>query len=252
MSITVASLWRHPIKSHGREQIASARLLAGQGFPFDRKWAVTHSSTDDAAYNGQWVSCQNFMIGTRTPALAGLWAQMDETNSTITLRHRDLSSIAFRPDSQDGIDHFINWVQPLYAAQSTKPVSLVPLPQRSWTDTDFPSISIMSLASHSAVEATAGIPIEKERWRGNIWIDGIAPWEELGWIGKRIRVGDAELIVRAAIVRCPHTKANPITGVRDIDTLGLLDGVLNERLFGIYAEVIQAGDVHSGDRLEVL
>ena len=41
--INVAALWRHPIKSHGREALQTVALTAGQTMPFDRTWAVMHS-----------------------------------------------------------------------------------------------------------------------------------------------------------------------------------------------------------------
>ncbi|WP_368345532.1 MOSC domain-containing protein [Pelagovum sp. HNIBRBA483] len=252
MTFSVANLWRHPIKSHGREQVACALLATHRPFPFDRRWGVTHKSTAPEAAEGQWVPCRNFMIGTRTPSLAGIWAEFDEAANNITLQHQDIGSVSFNPDDESDVERFIQWVIPLYDAQRTKPVSIVSLPQRAWTDTDFPSISIMTSASHDAVQHATGINVAPERWRGNIWIDGTSPWEELEWIGKTLRIGGAELAIREPIVRCPHTQANPQTGIRDLDTLGTLDKLLGERVFGVYAEVIKTGQISAGDCVEVL
>ena len=83
--ITVASLWRHPIKSHGREALDRVTLIAGQTMPWDRHWAVTHEKTKFDAANPEWVMCRNFMIGALTPLLAGLWASLDEDAGLMTL-----------------------------------------------------------------------------------------------------------------------------------------------------------------------
>ncbi len=248
----VAALWRHPIKSHGREALHSIALAAGMPFPWDRRWAVVHDAAADDATKGEWISCQNFMIGTRTPGLAGIWARLDEAKGEITLRHADLGEIAFSPDDLSGQTRFLDWVMPLCPETRARPKAVVALPDRGWTDTDYPSVTLMNAASHGAVEQQIGRPLERERWRGNIWFDGDVPFEELGWIGKRLRVGRAILEVREPVKRCLHTAANPETGQRDADTLGALDAGWGHRNFGIYTEVVQDGTVAVGDQLEML
>lgn len=245
---TVAELWRHPIKSHGRETLAAVDLTAGKCLPWDRHWAVTH---DISKYDGSgWASCQNFMIGTRTPKLAGIWAKLDDASGQITLRHQDTGSITFDPNTDS--DAFLDWVAPLCPADRAVPTGIVTAEGRGMTDSDYPSVSIMTRSSHAAVEAAIGTSLEIERWRGNIWLDGAQPFEELEWIGKTIRIGTAELEIREPIKRCMHTAANPVTGVRDADTLGTLKSTFGHQYFGINAVVTRNGHVALGDQAEVL
>ena len=44
MSGTVSGLWRHPIKSHGREALSQVTVIPGQTMPGDRVWAVAHEA----------------------------------------------------------------------------------------------------------------------------------------------------------------------------------------------------------------
>ena len=44
--IKVVEIWRHPIKSHGREALSTVAVTAGQTLPLDRAWAVAHDQTD--------------------------------------------------------------------------------------------------------------------------------------------------------------------------------------------------------------
>jgi uncharacterized protein YcbX len=247
----VAALWRHPIKSHGREALNSVALAAGRPFPWDRRWAVVHDAAADDASQG-WIPCQNFMIGTRTPGLAGIWARLDEAKGEIALRHAELGEIIFSLDDAADQTRFLDWVMPLCPETRARPAAVVALPDRGWTDTDYPSVTLMNSASHRAVEERLGNSLEPERWRGNIWFDGQEAFEELDWIGKRIRVGTAILEVREPVKRCLHTAANPQTGTRDADTLGALDAGWGHRNFGIYTEVVQDGAVALGDELEIL
>lgn len=245
---TVAEIWRHPIKSHGREQIASVALTAGQCLPWDRHWAVTHqdSKFDDA----KWAHCRNFMIGARTPGLAGIWAKFDDSAGQITLRHQDLGEITFDPDTDNAA--FLAWVTPLCDPDRALPKAIVKAQDRGMTDTDFPSVSLMNRASHQSVENALGHALEPERWRANIWIEGTPAWAELGWMGKTLRIGTAELTVQEPCVRCMLTATNPVTGLRDVDTLGVLQSTFGHKHFGVYAVVTKSGSLSCGDPCEVI
>ncbi|MEW9919799.1 MOSC domain-containing protein [Marimonas sp. MJW-29] len=244
----VSALWRHPIKSHGRESIESVELVAGQTMPWDRAWAVTHEATQPSAKDGDWAPCHNFVIGTRTPGLAGLWARLDEGARRVTLRHEALGELTFCPDDAQDQARFLDWIAPLCPANRSRPTGIVSAGARGMTDSAFPSISIMTTASHQAVAAPLGGVLEPERWRGNIWLDGAAPREENDWIGHEVRIGGAVLRVEEPIERCAHTTANPFTGQRDADTLGTLERSFGHQNFGVYARVIEGGTVRVGDK----
>lgn len=247
----VAALWRHPIKSHGREALDAVTLTAGQTMPWDRHWAVTHERSKFDHENPAWAMCRNFMIGASTPGLAGIWATLDEDTRTIHLRHADLGTLTFQPDQTDDHQRFLDWVSPLCPPDRLRPNGIVTA-DRGMTDSDYPSVSIINTASHAAVAGRLGRPLETERWRGNIWLTGPAPWEEFEWIGKDVQIGDAVLHVREPIKRCAHTTANPNTGHRDTDTLGVLRDGWDHQNFGIYAEVVTGGKVGLQDKVRVI
>lgn len=250
--VTVAALWRHPIKSHGREALETVALSQGQTMPWDRHWAVTHEASKWNTDDPQWIMCRNFMITNATPSLAGIWASLDENTGTLTLRHDVLGRHSFRPDKSADHADFLAWLAPLCPADKRQPTALVSAPGRGMTDSEFPSISIMANASHKAVETQLGQQLETERWRGNIWLDGPAAWEEHDWVGKTLRIGTAELHVRERITRCKATMANPRSGQRDVDTLAALRGGWDHQNFGVYATVTKSGTIAMNDTAEVL
>lgn len=244
----VAELWRHPIKAHGREAIASVDLTEGNCMPWDRHWAVTHEQTK---FDGSgWVMCRNFMIGSRNPKLTGIWSEFDEKSGMITLRHQDCGEVTFNPDDDDTA--FLDWVAPLCSTDRAAPKAIVKARDRGMTDSPFASISIANRQSHEAVAHAIGHPFEIERWRANIWLDGVDAWDERSWIGKSIRIGDVELEIREPIVRCLATAGNPVTGVRDADTIGTLNNTFGHQHFGVYGVVTKAGHVALGDQAQVL
>lgn len=247
---SVAALWRHPIKSHGREPMEHVTLTKGEVMPWDRHWAVTHAQTKFNANSPEWVSCRNFAIGSINPALAGTWATFDEASGQITLRHTALGTLTFAPDDPEDQALFVAWINQLDLR--TPATGIVRLPGRGFTDDSEPTVTIMNNASHTAVEDFHGAPLETERWRGNIWLDGLAPWAEFDLIGQDIQIGDAIIRPHKRTERCKHTTANPQTGERDTDTLAALNNGFGHQDFGIAGVVIQSGKIALGDTAKVL
>lgn len=247
----VAALWRHPIKGHGRERVAAAHLTPGATFPWDRVWAIRNSRSRIDPAAPVWGPKANFLNGMKLPALAAIASHLDEAEGTVTLSHPQAGEITLRPDDSGDAQRLLDWVAPLCPADQPAGDAVVRLAGRGMTDTDWPSISFINLASNAAVSALAGREITPERWRANIWIEGAAPWAERDWIGRTLRIGGAVLEVRQPITRCMLTAASPATGTRDIDMLKLLTDAFGTPRFGIYAEVVAGGDIRPGDAIEV-
>ncbi|MDU8912234.1 MOSC domain-containing protein [Aestuariicoccus sp. MJ-SS9] len=245
MTARVTEIWRHPVKSHGREPLERVTLTAGEAMPFDRLWAVAHErSTADGS---TWVSCANFSRVAKVAALMAITAELDEAAETITLRHPDRPDLTFAPDRDAAA--FLNWVRPLMPEDRLQSARIVRAQGPAMTDSDFPSVTLCNMSSHRAVEQRVGRPLSIHRWRGNIWIDGLAPWEEFDWIDRDVRIGGAVLRVRERTDRCASTHSNPDTGRRDTDILSAL-GSWDHGDFSVRAEVIEGGPIVTGDHVE--
>ncbi len=119
--------------------------------------------------------------------------------------------------------------------------------------------SLVSTASLEALRAASGAeqPVDGRRFRMTIGIDGVEPHAEDGWIGSRVRVGGAAILVREHVGRCAVTTRDPDTGIRDLDTLDAIaayraDVPTVEPLpFGVWCEVVEPGRVAVGDPVEL-
>jgi len=248
MTLTLAEIWRHPIKSHGRELVGKALLDVGKCLPYDRHWAVAHEAS--RASDEQWSPCAAFSRVSKAPQLMAISATFDEKAGLLTLTHPQREPLVFDPDHEP--QRLIDWVQPLMPVDRAASVRVVRVPGRGMTDTDFPSISLAGMASHRALEGRMGRPLARGRWRANLWVDGLAPWEEFDLVGREIRIGGARLAVEERIVRCTATMANPETGLRDADTLAALEAGYGHTDFGVYTRVVEAGPIRAGDTMEIL
>ena len=243
MTGRLAQIHRHPIKGHGREALASAGLTAGACLPWDRHWAVAH---DAARLVPGWNACVNFARGAKAPALMAVTARLDEATRTVTLQHPDRGDITFRPDAPADLPHFLDWVRPLNPPERAQPSRIVTA-GRGMTDSDIPSLSIHGLASLHDLSTRMGRDLSVDRWRGNLWLDGAAPWAEFDWIGRHLSIGTAVLRIEERITRCAATTVDPETGRPDADTLSSLQTAFGHQDFGVFGVVVQPGRIATGD-----
>ncbi len=83
--------------------------------------------------------------------------------------------------------------------------------------------SLVSEASLARLAEIAGEDaLDPRRFRMLIEVDGLAPHEEDGWVGRTFRIGDAAVRFRGHVGRCLITSRDPDTGVVDLPTLDLL------------------------------
>ncbi len=242
----IAEIWRHPIKSHGREKIARVDLQAGATMPWDRVWAVAH--TNAKTDGTKWAPCANFARGSQRPGLMGAYAKVDEISGRVTLTHKDMSELDVNPDTEG--QKLIDWSNALAPNDLPKAAKIIKVPGRGSTDTDFSSVSIGNLATHRSIEQKLGHKISHLRWRINFWIEGLPAWEEFELVGKTLKIGSAEISIRERIERCKATMANPDTGVRDVDTLSVLR-VWGHQDMGVYGYVSKGGTISTADIVEV-
>lgn len=100
--------------------------------------------------------------------------------------------------------------------------------------------------------------LDPGRFRMTIEIEGVSvPHEEDTWAGRRVRAGDAVIRVGEPVPRCVVTTLDPNTGVRDFPTLHVIrryrgTNIANQLEFGVYAEVVEPGNVRVGDPIEPL
>jgi uncharacterized protein YcbX len=121
------------------------------------------------------------------------------------------------------------------------------------------AVSLISTASVARLaEVAACDSVDPRRFRMLIEINGVDAHTEDGWVGRRMRVGEAELAFHGHVGRCLITTKDPDTAEPDLPTLELLRSYRGELdtteplPFGIHGAVLRGGRVAVGDRVEPL
>ncbi len=249
---SVKHIFCHPIKAVGRTNLDTVQLVAGETLLHDRMFAITHEVSKFDLNAPAWVNCNNFIRGAKAPELQAISISQYAVGGLMVLNHPDHPAFSFDPDNADDHARFIGWVSQFVPDNRAQPAAFIKAPTQGMTDSSHPYISILNLASLKELSIKAGRPMAPERFRGNIWLDGLDMWAEHDWIGKTMRIGQAEVVIREPIGRCMATTADPLTGKQDVNTLDILQNNWGHTEFGVYAEVIKSGDVDLSDAAHIL
>lgn len=253
--ITLASIHRYPLKGFGAQVLQDAELQVGRGLAFDRAWAITNAERALAAH-GAWTPCQAFVRLTKNIHLPLFDVQFDEQALQLKLMHRDGRSLDVDLSSSVSMERanliLAQWLPATSSQTGLLPQLAAASRETGYWDHSDATLSIIHLPSVAQLSAAAGMGLDARRFRGNLLIDGGMAWQELQWLGHRVRIGAVELEVLRPIDRCVATSVNPLTAEKDVNLPALLARHAGHVFCGVYARVVQAGRIAQGDELEVL
>ena len=259
MTATIAALYRYPVKGLSPEPLERVALSPGKCLAQDRRFAIALPTTEFDPVHPQWLAKTHFAMLMRDEKLAELRTGFDAETGLLTVVRGGETLLEARLTQPEGrqavgefFTRFLNGIVP-------GPLRIVEAPGHAFADarpkpnaTTDQYVSLINRASIAVLEQAAGAPLDPVRFRANIYFDGPTAWAELDWLGRNIRLGQAELRVIAAITRCAATAVNPATAERDLDVVGALRQYFGHNLMGIYAEVAAGGAIAVGDGLDLL
>ena len=111
------------------------------------------------------------------------------------------------------------------------------------------SVSLLNIQSINDFQKKINKEIEISRFRGNIFIDGIKPWEEREWIGKIIKINNVSFKVEKNIPRCAAINLKPATDDNSLNLLQSLKKTYNHFEMGIYLTALDDGEINIGNNL---
>jgi uncharacterized protein len=250
MATTIAHLFRYPIKGLSAESMARVMLTPGQAFPGDRRFALRHANSAFDRTAPAWQRKREFAMLAHTAELAKLQTTLDTDTGAMRMGVAGQTVFAGNVLSAPGrraAESAINAV----IKDARGALQVVDAGNIALTDMQQPYISIINLASLREFAAKIGQPVDVARFRGNIIIDGLAPWAEFGWVGKTIRIGSVVMSVPKRIERCAATTVNPSTAERDLDVPSLLRQHYGHIDCGVFVAVTMGGEVGVGDVVTV-
>lgn len=245
----VVSLYRYPVKGLSPEHLASAQLTPGETLPFDRAWAIENGPGRFDAANPRHLPKINFLMLMRNERLASLDCRFDEAAKVLTINRGGKAVVRGDLTTRAGRAVLEQFFAQFMQGDLRGPPKIVDAPGHSFSDVSAKCLHIVNLASLRELERVAARSISPLRFRPNVVVDNGSPWSEFQWIGNEISIGTARLRVLKRTERCAATNVDPASGARDMDIPAQLARGWGHTDFGIYASVIEAGAVRTGDAL---
>jgi uncharacterized protein YcbX len=212
MGMTVAGLWRYPVKSLAGEPIQEAELTE-HGIPGDRTVYV--------------LGPEGIRTSRRHHLLLGLHAALDPAGLVLVEGHPwdspqalELVRQAAGPDAWLATDDGLSWFD------------ILPL----------------LVATDGAVRAFGR---DVRRLRPNILVDGVEGMTEVDWPGSELHIGDAIVRLDSLRPRCPMTTVDPDTLERDPTVLRDIARRFQGRL-ALNADVTRAATIHIGQEVRLV
>ena len=281
----VAELWRYPVKSMAGQQLARTTLTT-RGIPGDRGWALrdeqageirggkkmpvlmrcsahydeepTDGRIPDATItlpDGTTVRTSSADVHERLSALIGrrvtLWPLQPAENRDHYRRgrpdHADLETelrevLGRLPD--EPLPDF-SGIPPELFEYASPPGSYF----------DFAAVHLLTSASLRALSArNPGAQFDRRRFRPTIFVEptnATSEPVEIGWCGRRLRVGEAVIAISIPTMRCSMTMRPVDELPADASVLRTIVREANQNL-GVYANVEEPGTVRVGDLIELL
>jgi hypothetical protein len=258
----VAALYRYPVKGFTPEACESLEVLESGRVAGDRVLALRFANA--AAGDDAWGTKHECVALINTPGLARLQVVFDHRRLRlrVCLKEKVLADETLDAGGRARVaaalqDYVLALEEnPLVSQPGRLPLRLVGDGRTPrYQDKEAGQVTLHARASLAAVAVAAGAAsVSEQRFRSNIAIEGAAAWEEQGWIGRTLRIGEVEFKALEPKTRCLATHANPESGVRDLPLMQtLLRALPAERpTFAVaLLPAARGGTIRVGDALRV-
>ena len=259
----VAALYRYPVKGSTPEECETLTVRDDGRIAGDRVLGIRFADT--AVADDAWSRKTEMVALMNTPGLARLHLRFEQEARRVRLSFAS-TVLVDAVLNQEGRQRLATAVAEYVLTLAENPLAGHPerLPLRvigdgltpRYHDAEAGQVTLHGRGSlHALMAALANADGNERRFRSNIALEGLDAWEELSWVGRKVRIGTVEFDVIRPKVRCLATHANPQTGERDVPMLTTLTTVFGQEkpTFAVAMVPSQAGGrIHVGDHVTLV
>lgn len=255
----VTALYRYPVKGLSPEELIRVSLDAGGTMPWDRAFAIENGTADFDPDKPEYFPKTKFLMLAKNERLATLETSFDDETGTLTILRREKAGKAKQVakgaiTSRIGRQLIEQFLTSYMEDDLRGPPRIVTVPDGNGTSFSFSDVpmkvlSLINLESVRDLERVTGEPVNPLRFRGNVYVDGLPAWSELDWENRTFSIGSLKVKGILRTQRCAATNVNPQTAERDMNLPQTLRIGYGHMDMGIYCEVLEAGDLATGDAL---
>ncbi|MCU0884088.1 MAG: MOSC domain-containing protein [Beijerinckiaceae bacterium] len=248
----IVALHRYPLKGFSAERLPRVVLEAGGHFPADRMFAIENGPSGFDPARPEHQQKIRFLMLMKNDELARLSTLYDDAEGTLSIMHEGREVVRAdlaTAEGREAVERFLEGYVPAESRRGPFRVLTAPGGFR-FTDSASGAVSLINLASVRDLEARIGAPVDPLRFRGNLLIEGLEPWQEFALVGQSFETsGGVRLAISKRIDRCAATAVDPQTGLRDLPVVRTLMTAYGHVDCGVYASIVRGGVLSEGQRL---
>ena len=248
-SARIASIYRYPVKGLTGEMLTSVDLTAEAVLPFDRAYAIENGPGRFDPDKPQHLPKINFLMLMRNERLATLRSAFEPLTETLTIFRQGKQIARGNLSSRIGRQMIEQFLAAYMKDALRGPPRIVSAPGHSFSDVGVKCVHIVNVATVEEIARTVGKDLDPLRFRANFYLEGLPPWREFDWVGRKLKAGGATLSVFKRTQRCEATNVDPATGERDTAIPAVLQRTWGHADCGVYARVTEGGKVSAGDAM---
>lgn len=178
----VACLYRYPVKGLSPEPLPAVELNVGDGFPLDRRMAITNGAWLFDAQTYEPRPKSSFLMLARDEALAALKTSVNPAGTELTLSAPDGRRIVADIDDDASLDALSDFLHAYLGGRLQGPPRLVRSASHRFTDVSvvspamMSSVSLINLASLRELEQAMGRALDPLRFRAYATSRCRRPW----------------------------------------------------------------------------
>ena len=261
MTVSISSINYCPVKSISFQTVSNCKIRKNIGIVGDRVFAFSKGLEFDQAQlfeknlderRGKW---NKILTLKNSPVLNKYNFKLKDNKLTFTQKNNEILTI----DASKTSEHKLlsNKILELESSLQ-KPIFLMKNKDIPFFDTSISNKTVLthsiSLINNQSIEDfknKTNQEIETQRFRGNIFVDGIEAWEERSWIGKIIKINNISFKVEKNIPRCVAINLKPNTDDNSLNLLQSLKKTFNHFDMGIYLTALDSGNINIGDTVSI-
>lgn len=247
----ISELYSYPLKGLNGQQIEVVEIEKNNMFPLDRIYAIENNNSKFNELNPIHFKKTAFLVLMRYEKLALLQTAYDHETNILTIRINNVIVAKGNLQESKGRKIIELFFLKYMHFSSDQALRLVSAKNHNFSDIKEKYISVINIETIKSLSKIAGFYIDPIRFRANIYLKDVEPWEEVNWLNKVILSGSAELIGIREITRCAATNVNPKTAIRDINIPNLLLKNFGHMNCGIYLQVTKGGLLKKHDDLVI-
>jgi len=248
----INGIYRYPVKGLSAEALKRVGLRADQTLPADRRYAIENGPCGFDPAHPKYFPKIRFLMLMRNERLAGLQTCFDDRSNVLTIRQNNTDAACGNLETADGRAEIEKFFTENFVRELRGPPKVLSAPGHSFSDVAAKVVSIINLASVTAIEDFSGLAIDPLRFRGNLYVRGWPAWHEFDLMNQTIAIGKTRLKIVKRIVRCAAVNVDPVTAERDMNIPHVLARWAGHEDCGVYAKVIADGEIATGDQVSVL